>query len=150
MKSRGGLVCREIIALWRKLKQMIDYVLRAHTHPKTQSILLLLYHNETSMGRECYNFILRQQLSVLYSTSFQTLHWVPFIMGHWGKNAYYDLVKSSLAAEVWFVEAGLFFGMMKLQSRKTGTFYPRFTQQMVWCGGGGMGICHLFMFPVLM
>lgn len=54
-------------------------------HNKTQSVLLLLCHNETSMGRECYNFIARQQLSVLYSTSFQTLHWVPFIMGHWGK-----------------------------------------------------------------
>lgn len=54
-------------------------------HSKTQSILLLLCHNETSVGRECYNFIGRQQLSVLYSTSFQTLHWVPFIMGHRGK-----------------------------------------------------------------
>lgn len=54
-------------------------------HNKTQSVLLLLCHNETSVGREWYNFIVRQQLSVLYSASFQTLHWVPFIMGHWGK-----------------------------------------------------------------
>lgn len=61
---------------------------RSHrsVHNKTQSVLLLLCHNETSVGRKCYNFIGRQQLSVLYSTSFQTLHRVPFIiMGHWGK-----------------------------------------------------------------
>ena len=74
-----------------KKTEASDWLCLAHTHShrsihnKTQSVWLLLCHNETSVGRECYNFIVRQQLSVFCSTSFQTLLRVPFIMGHWGE-----------------------------------------------------------------
>lgn len=52
-------------------------------------------------------------------------------MGHWGKNACCDLVKSSLAAEVWFAGAGLFSGMME-----AGEALPRFGSSR---GGVGRG-----------
>lgn len=124
-----------------------DWLCLVHTHTqshrsvhkKTQSILLLLCHNETSVGRVCYNFIVRQQLSVLYSSlsrHYTECHLL-WVIGE--KNAYYDLVKSSLAAQVWFVEAGLFFGMMKLQSRKPEKFQRRFARQMVRCSVGERG-----------
>lgn len=117
-------------------------------HNKIQSVLLLLCHNETSMGRECYNFIARQQLSVLYSTSFQTLHWVPFIMGHWGKKCLLwssEIISGCRSLICW--------GWSLLWDDETSEQKSREVLVQVCTadgGGEGMGICHLFMFPVLM
>jgi len=69
------------------------------------------FHEETALQLQSKTAI------VLRSPFFPDITPSAIYYGSLGKNAYYHLVKSSLAAEVWFVGADLVPGMMKLLSR---------------------------------